>query len=101
MAALTAGRAGARVILADEDFVAGGRLNAESTRSTAQAAATDWVAHGLWPNSTAAQCRVMTRTTVFGAFDHGIYGAVEMSDHRRDRPGRRARRFGASIPRHW
>ena len=29
MAALTAGRAGARVILADEDFLPGGRLNAE------------------------------------------------------------------------
>ena len=29
MAALTAGRAGARVILAEEDFLPGGRLNAE------------------------------------------------------------------------
>ena len=37
--------------------------------------------------------RLMTRTTVIGAFDHGIYGAVEqVTDH----PGSSARRQGAA-----
>ena len=37
MAALVAGRAGARVILADEDFAPGGRLNAERIEVGGQA----------------------------------------------------------------
>ena len=41
MAALTAGRAGARVILADEDFRMGGRLNAETFEVGDQAGA-EW-----------------------------------------------------------
>ena len=41
MAALTAGRAGARVILADEDFRMGGRLNAE-TLTIGNHAGADW-----------------------------------------------------------
>jgi sarcosine oxidase subunit alpha len=42
-AALTAGRAGARVILADEDFRMGGRLNAE-TYAVKDMAGADWAA---------------------------------------------------------
>ncbi|RUX38003.1 FAD-dependent oxidoreductase, partial [Mesorhizobium sp. M4A.F.Ca.ET.050.02.1.1] len=80
-AALTAARSGARVILADEDFRLGGRLLAE-TEMLDGASAIDWISaleaefEGL-PN-----IRVMRRTTVFGVYDHGIYGAVErVSDH--------------------
>lgn len=76
MAALTAARAGARVILADEDFRPGGRLLAE-THPLGDAPATDWVAAALAELAGFPDCRVMPRTTVFGAFDHGIYGAVE------------------------
>ena len=43
MAALTAGRAGARVILADEDFLPGGRLNAERLEVGGRPGA-DWAA---------------------------------------------------------
>ena len=43
MAALTAGRAGKRVILADEDFRLGGRLNAE-THAVGQGAGAAWAA---------------------------------------------------------
>ncbi|WP_170605537.1 sarcosine oxidase subunit alpha family protein [Ruegeria arenilitoris] len=81
MAALTAGRAGARVILADEDFVLGGRLNAESIE-VGGVAASDWAAHALAELSAMDNVRVLPRTTVIGAFDHGIYGAVErIADH--------------------
>ena len=45
-AALAAGRAGARVILADEDFRPGGRLNAETLRIDDMAGA-DWAAAGV------------------------------------------------------
>ncbi len=81
MAALTAGRAGARVILADEDFRMGGRLNAE-TFAISDRAGSDWAAQTLAELATLPNLRLMPRTTVFGAFDHGIYGAVErVSDH--------------------
>ena len=80
-AALTAARSGARVILADEDFLLGGRLLAE-THSLNDAPATDWIAKLEAEFATLPNLRVMRRTTVFGVFDHGIYGAVErVSDH--------------------
>lgn len=80
-AALTAARAGARVILADEDFRLGGRLMAES-HTLDDAPAMDWVAGLEAEFASLPNLRVMTRTTVFGAFDHGIFGAVErVSDH--------------------
>jgi len=80
-AALSAGRAGARVILADEDFRPGGRLNAETLTI-------DGVPGAAWADRTAAELaamdnvRLMPRTTVHGSFDHGIWGALErMTDH--------------------
>ncbi|MDU9005265.1 sarcosine oxidase subunit alpha family protein [Sedimentitalea todarodis] len=80
-AALTAGRAGARVILADEDFAFGGRLNAE-TFAIGDDSGPDWVATTLAELQSLTNVRCMTRTTVIGAFDHGIQGAVErVSDH--------------------
>ncbi|MFN3576698.1 MAG: sarcosine oxidase subunit alpha family protein [Tabrizicola sp.] len=81
MAALTAGRAGKRVILADEDFRMGGRLNAE-TYAVGDATGADWAAAAVAELASMPNLRLMTRTTVIGAFDHGIYGAVErVSDH--------------------
>jgi methylglutamate dehydrogenase subunit C len=81
MAALTAGRAGARVILADEDFVFGGRLNAE-TFAVGGAEGSVWAVGVLAELASMPNVRLMPRTTVIGCFDHGIYGAVErVSDH--------------------
>ena len=81
MAALTAGRAGKRVILADEDFRMGGRLNAE-TLSVGSGAGADWATTAVAELSTLPTVRMMVRTTVLGALDHGIYSAVErVSDH--------------------
>ncbi|NIY77892.1 sarcosine oxidase subunit alpha family protein [Celeribacter sp. HF31] len=80
-AALTAGRAGAEVVLADEDFALGGRLTMESDLLD-EAAATDWIASAKAELESLPNVRLMTRTTVFGVYDHGIYGAVErVSDH--------------------
>ncbi|GLK74067.1 sarcosine oxidase subunit alpha family protein [Ancylobacter dichloromethanicus] len=81
MAALAAGRSGARVILADEDFLPGGGLNAEAgdvDRQPAPAYAAQVTAElASLPN-----VRVMSRTSVFGAYDSGTYGALErVSDH--------------------
>ncbi len=81
MAALTAGRAGARVVLADEDFRFGGRLNAE-THEISDMSGADWASEAVAELSTLPNVRLMMRTTVVGAFDHGIYSAVErVSDH--------------------
>ncbi|MBZ0162216.1 MAG: sarcosine oxidase subunit alpha family protein [Notoacmeibacter sp.] len=83
-AAMQAGRSGARVIVADEDFRMGGRLNAE-TREV------DGMAGAAWADSAVAELaamdnvRLFPRTTVFGVYDHGIYGALERrTDHLRD-----------------
>lgn len=81
MAALTAARAGARVILADEDFLPGGRLNSE-TLTIGESAGIQWAATTAAELAAMPNVRLMTRTTVLGAFDHGIYGALErVSDH--------------------
>ncbi|WP_170381345.1 sarcosine oxidase subunit alpha family protein [Ruegeria atlantica] len=81
MAALTAGRAGADVILADEDFALGGRLNSE-TFAVGDHSASEWAAQAVAELSSMPNVRLMPRTTVIGAFDHGIYGAVERTgDH--------------------
>lgn len=83
-AALVAGRAGAEVILADEDFRFGGRLLAESDPLDG-AAAVKWVDEVLAELASLPNMRLMPRTTVFGVYDHGVYGAVErVSDHRPD-----------------
>ncbi|MBM3604692.1 MAG: sarcosine oxidase subunit alpha family protein [Alphaproteobacteria bacterium] len=88
-AALTAARTGARVILADEDFRLGGRLLAES--NPLEMPAPEWIAGIEAEFASLPNLRVMRRTTVWGAFDHGIYGAVErVSDHLAE-PGKRVR----------
>ncbi len=80
-AALTAGRSGARVILADEDFTAGGRLNAETFEVDGMAGA-DWAKAAIAELTAMDNVRLLTRTTIYGAYDHGVYGALERcTDH--------------------
>lgn len=80
-AALTAGRAGQRVILADEDFLPGGRLNAENFIIDDMPSAL-WAANSIAELRSMNNVRFMTRTTVYGAYDHGVYGALEnCTDH--------------------
>jgi len=83
-AALAAGRSGARVIIADEDFVLGGRLNAEN-HVIASMPGLDWADQTVAELATLPNVRILPRTTVFGAYDHGIYGALERkTDHLAD-----------------
>ncbi|MFD2207024.1 sarcosine oxidase subunit alpha family protein [Kiloniella antarctica] len=80
-AALSAGRAGARVILMDEDFCMGGRLNVE-TLSVDDQNGSEWAAQALAELAAMDNVRLMTRTTAYGAYDHGIVGALErVTDH--------------------
>jgi methylglutamate dehydrogenase subunit C len=81
MAALAAGRSGARVILTDEDFVMGGRALAER-REIDQQAASDWASQTVAELAAMPEVRLMPRTTVFGVYDGGVYGALErVNDH--------------------
>ncbi len=76
MAALEAGRAGLDVILADEDMQAGGRLLSE-THSVGGEAGVAWAAGIVAELAGMDNVRVMSRTTVTGAYDQGTYGALE------------------------
>ena len=75
-AGVLAGRAGLKTILADEDFHFGGQL-------LTQQGAIDGKSHSDWLNTTLAELAsmdnvtLMPRTTIFGTYDHGIYGALE------------------------
>ncbi|MEM8880266.1 MAG: sarcosine oxidase subunit alpha family protein [Pseudomonadota bacterium] len=75
MAALTAAEAGASVILADEATEAGGRLLSETETIDDQPAA-EWV-DGIVAKLASLGVRIMRRTTVTGAYDGGVFGAVE------------------------
>ncbi len=80
-AALAAGRSGARVILADEDFVMGGRLNAETHEVNGRSGA-DWAAEAVRELASMDRVRLLLRTAVIGAWDHGVYSALERrTDH--------------------
>ncbi|QBY00832.1 sarcosine oxidase subunit alpha family protein [Rhodophyticola sp. CCM32] len=76
MAALTAARAGADVILADEAAQPGGRLLSEREEIDGKPAAL-WVAEMLTALRDTGSIRIMPRTTVTGAYDGGTYGALE------------------------
>jgi heterotetrameric sarcosine oxidase alpha subunit len=80
-AALAAGRAGAQVILADEDFRFGGRLLAEQFEIDGDHGVA-WADRTIETLAAMDNVRLLSRTTVFGAYDHGIYGALERkTDH--------------------
>src|SRR5919197_4249114 len=80
-AALAAGRAGARVILADEQCEPGGSLL--GTRERLDASPADqWVARARAELEALPEVRVLVRTTVLGAHDHGYLVALERrTDH--------------------
>ncbi len=87
MAALVAGRAGADVILADEDCLMGGRLNAESGAVGHQSGA-GWAASVVAELAAMENVRLMSRTTVAGAYDGRMYGALErVNQHTSRRSG--------------
>ena len=76
MAALTAGRAGVDVILAEESHSFGGRLLSDGGSIGGMPAA-DWAAQVVAELQAMPNVRLMLRTAVTGAYDHGTYGALE------------------------
>ncbi|MCC7281672.1 MAG: sarcosine oxidase subunit alpha family protein [Acetobacteraceae bacterium] len=84
-AARTAADAGCRVILADHDFELGGGLLREPAHEVWRA--TQLAALGARPDVT-----LLARTSVFGAYEHGEFGAVErLGDHLAEPPPHTAR----------
>jgi heterotetrameric sarcosine oxidase alpha subunit len=79
-AALAAGRAGARVILVDEDFMLGGRLLSETLQVDGMPGAA-WARQTDIELAALPKVRILRRTSVFGVYD-GEYGAIErVADH--------------------
>jgi sarcosine oxidase subunit alpha len=78
MAALAAGRGGARVILADEQAEVGGSLLAEPIDHPGTA----WLHTIVEGLEACPELRVLTRTTAFGYYDHNFLGLLErVTDH--------------------
>ena len=81
MAALAAGRTGARVVLCEDDFRLGGRLIADR-RIVGDQLSTSWVAGIEGELAALPEVRILRRTTVAGAYDGGAYMAIErLNDH--------------------
>jgi sarcosine oxidase subunit alpha len=81
MAALTAARSGARVILCEDDFLLGGRLLAER-HPVGDQSGLDWVRATEAELCGYKNVTLMARTAVLGAFDGKSYAALErVSDH--------------------
>ena len=100
MAAKTAAKGGAQVLLADEDFVLGGRLNSEGFE-VAGIPASSWAADMVAELKTLPNVRVLSRTTVTGAYDGGTFGAVErVSEHLADGAGAPRQIFWRIVAKH-
>ncbi|MGC4252103.1 MAG: sarcosine oxidase subunit alpha family protein [Sphingobium sp.] len=80
-AALTAARLGKRVILVENDSRLGGRLLSEKGRIAGRSSVewADMTAHDL---ASRDNVTILTRTSLFGAYDGRTFGAVErVADH--------------------
>ncbi len=95
MAALQAARAGADVILADENSRMGGRLLAESFEVDGKPGPV-WVDAVLAELGALDNVRLMSRTTIAGAYDQGTYAALERVGHHSGR-----RTGGAPLETYW
>jgi sarcosine oxidase, subunit alpha len=84
MAALAAGRAGARVILAEETAELGGTLLARDpgVLTVDRKSPADWVADVRAELQAMPEVTILTRTTAFGYYSHNLVGLWErISDH--------------------
>jgi heterotetrameric sarcosine oxidase alpha subunit len=100
MAALTAGRAGADVILCEESHALGGRLLSDGG-AIGGAPASEWVVQVVAELQALPNVRIMPRTTVTGAYDHGTYGALErVGLHKPARPNLPRECFWRIVAKH-
>ncbi len=80
-AALSAARSGLRVLLVENDSRVGGRLLSERHEVGGQSG-TAWAAAALRELAANDRVTILTRTSLFGAYDGNSFGAVErVSDH--------------------
>ena len=86
MAALIAGRAGLRVILAEEDREPGGQLHV-SSGTIDGVPAREWAMGAMAELRDMPNMRVLTRTSVTGAYDGGVFGALERVGQHLSAPG--------------
>lgn len=89
LSALNLGRSGQNIILADDDFLMGGRLLSETLEINSQDRL-EWVNKTLAELQTLPNVRLMKRTAIYGVYDHGIYGGLET----------RTDKIGHKSPRH-
>lgn len=77
-AALTAAKAGADVILVEQDFELGGSLLSQPVGSDTD----NWLETARSELNGMPNVRILTRTTAFGAYDEDVFGLIEyVSDH--------------------
>lgn len=81
-AALAAGRTGATVILVEQDHALGGALLAEGVGADSDA----WLAEAEAELRRMPNLRILTRTTVFGAYDNDVFGCIERFQDHLDTP---------------
>ena len=91
-AALAASRAGARVILADEQPTLGGALQGLNEPIDGKPAM-DWVAEAQRELDAAEETLILRRSVVYGYYDHNYLNILEnVTDHLKEKP--------ADLPRH-
>ncbi|MCJ8521332.1 sarcosine oxidase subunit alpha [Pseudorhizobium tarimense] len=87
-AALSAAATGAEVILVDEQPEVGGALHFDTSTTVDGKNGFEWAQETAAKLAAMPNVRILTRTTVFGYYNHGFLGLAErVSDHL-NRPGR-------------
>jgi sarcosine oxidase, subunit alpha len=80
-AALESGKRGARILLVDDQAEFGGRL-LDSKEIIAGVPAISWLDTGVRELGTMPEVQLLSRTTVFGYYDHNFLGMLErVTDH--------------------
>ena len=81
LSALLLAETGSEILLIEEDFILGGRLNSEKLQINGEKSSA-WVDKTVKKLKSFKNVRILTRTTVYAAFDHGIFAALEKkTDH--------------------
>ena len=81
MSALLLAETGSKILLIEEDFILGGRLNSEKLMINGEKSSV-WVDRAVKKLKSFKNVRIFTRTAVYAAFDHGIFTALEKkTDH--------------------
>ena len=81
MSALLLAETGSEILVIEEDFTLGGRLNSEKLIINGEKSSV-WVDRAVKKLKNFKNVRILTRTAVYAAFDHGIFAALEKkTDH--------------------